>query len=117
MVIDERRKRLVCVREDHRGNQEAINTLVAIPLAGGEAQVLVSGNDFYSSPSVSPNGSQLVWLTWNHPHMPWDGCELWIGDIAAEGTITDQRLVAGGPRESIFQPEWSPDGTLYFVSD
>src|SRR5260370_42697255 len=62
-------------------------------------------------------GSGLGWLTWNHPNMPWDGCELWVGEIAKDGTIANQKLVAGGVRESIFQPEWSPDGTLYFVSD
>jgi dipeptidyl aminopeptidase/acylaminoacyl peptidase len=117
-VIDASRNRLICVREDHRENdREAINTLVAMPVDAGEARVLISGNDFYSSPRISPDGSRLAWLTWNHPNMPWDGCELWVGDIAGDGTIANQQLVAGSLRESIFQPEWSPDGTLYFVSD
>lgn len=117
-VVDESRNRLISVREDHRENdREAVNTLVAIPLNGGETQVLVSGNDFYSSPRVSPDGSRLAWLTWNHPNMPWDGCELWTGEITIDGTIANQQLIAGGLRESIFQPEWSPDGALYFVSD
>jgi dipeptidyl aminopeptidase/acylaminoacyl peptidase len=117
-VVDASRNRLISVREDHRpSDREAVNALVAIPLDGGAAQVLVSGNDFYSSPRISPNGSRLAWLTWNHPNMPWDGCELWTGEIAVDGTIGNQQLVAGGPRESIFQPEWSPEGTLYFVSD
>ena len=117
-VVDASRNRLISVREDHRAtDREAVNTLVAISLDGGSAQVLVSGNDFYSSPRISPDGSRLAWLTWNHPNMPWDGCELWTGEIAVDGSIANQQLVAGGPRESIFQPEWSPDGTLYFVSD
>ena len=117
-VVDASRNRLIGVREDHRdSNREALNTLVAIPLDGGAAQVLISGNDFYFSPRVSPNGSRLTWLAWNHPNMPWDGCELWTGEIALDGTISNQHLIAGGLRESIFQPEWSPDGTLYFVSD
>lgn len=121
-VIDESRSRLISVREDHRHDDRGVvNTLVAIPLTiptnVGEAQILVSGNDFYSSPRISPDGSRLAWLTWNHPNMPWDGCELWIGEITADGSVTNQQLVAGGLRESIFQPEWSPDGTLYFVSD
>ncbi|MDX6576555.1 MAG: hypothetical protein QOE96_2508 [Blastocatellia bacterium] len=117
-VVDASRNRLISVREDHhQQDREAVNTLVAIPLDGGAAQVLVSGNDFYSSPSISPNGARLAWLTWNHPNMPWDGCELWVGEIAADGTITNPQLIAGGLRESIFQPLWSPDGTLYFVSD
>jgi dipeptidyl aminopeptidase/acylaminoacyl peptidase len=117
-VVDAGRHRLICVREDHRDNdREAVNTLAAIPIDGGKAQILISGNDFYSSPRVSPDGFRLAWLTWNHPNMPWDGCELWAGEIQTDGTIANQKLIAGGLRESIFQPEWSPDGTLYFVSD
>jgi dipeptidyl aminopeptidase/acylaminoacyl peptidase len=77
----------------------------------------VSGNDFYASPRISPDGSRLAWLTWNHPDMPWDGTELWVGAFQADGTVGDSILVAGGQDESIFQPEWSPDGVLYFVSD
>ncbi len=79
--------------------------------------MLVSGNDFYSSPRVSPDGSRLAWLTWNHPDMPWDGCELFVGEFDADGAISEVRRIAGGGEESIFQPEWSPDGVLYFVSD
>ena len=117
-VVDASRNRLISVREDHRANdREAVNTLVGLPIDGGEPQVLISGNDFYSSPRISPDDSRLAWLTWNHPNMPWDGCELWVGDIAPDGTISDRRMITGGPRESIFQPQWSPDGTLYFVSD
>jgi dipeptidyl aminopeptidase/acylaminoacyl peptidase len=118
-VIDESRQRLICVREDHTvADREAVNTLVSISLAGDGATgpVLVAGNDFYSSPRLSPDGSKLAWLTWNHPNMPWDGTELWIGSIDDKG-LTTTRRVAGGSEESIFQPEWSPDGTLYFVSD
>lgn len=119
-VVDKARQRLICVREDHsRPGQEAINTLVALPLAGDETggQILVSGNDFYATPRLSPNGQQLAWLTWHHPNMPWDGCELWLADLAPDGSVGQARLIAGGPNESIFQPEWSPAGVLHFVSD
>jgi dipeptidyl aminopeptidase/acylaminoacyl peptidase len=117
-VVDTKRNRLICVREDHREkDREATNTLVAIPRDGGGAKVLVSGSDFYSSPRLSPDASRLAWLQWNHPNMPWDGCELWTGEIAADGTIANKKCIAGATDESVFQPEWSPDGTLYFVSD
>ena len=117
-VVDGPRDRLISVREDHRQeNREAQNTIASVAMNGSSETVLVSGNDFYSSPRVSPNGSQLAWLTWNHPNMPWDGCELWTGDIATDGSISNHKLIAGGTNESIFQPEWSPDGTLHFVSD
>ena len=117
-VVDTNRNCLICGREDHREkDREATNTLVAIPCDGGAAKVLVSGNNFYSSPRLSPDAFRLAWLQWNHPNMPWDGCELWTGEIAADGTIINRKCIAGAIDESIFQPEWSPDGTLYFVSD
>jgi dipeptidyl aminopeptidase/acylaminoacyl peptidase len=119
--LDLRRRRLICVREDKRliESTEDINTIVAIDLDGeaSEGTVLVEGHDFYSSPRISPDGRQLCWLTWNHPHMPWDAAELWVGSFGADGSIQNAVRVAGSPSESIFQPEWGPDGSLYFVSD
>jgi len=117
-VVDQQRNRLICVREDHTvGGREATNTLVSLSLTAGDGQVLVSGGDFCSSPRLSPDGSHLAWLTWNHPHMPWDGTELWVGEFRADGSLGRTERVAGGVTESIFQPEWSPDGILHFVSD
>ena len=117
--VDPSRNRLICVREDHRGGGEAVSSIVNLDLAStdGIGQVLVEGNNFYSSPKLSPDGTHLAWLTWNHPNMPWDGCELWVGEVAEDGTLSSTRWVAGGSHESIFQPEWSPDGVLYFSSD
>lgn len=118
-VIDHRWGRMICVREDHTNTTgEVVNSLVGINLNGSDGgQVLVSGNDFYSSPKLNPDGSHLAWLTWNHPNMPWTGTELWVGEIMEDGSIGQTEQVAGGIDESIFQPEYSPDGTLYFVSD
>ncbi|MGH8524265.1 MAG: TolB family protein, partial [Gammaproteobacteria bacterium] len=117
-VIDRRRDLFFCVREDHTGHGEAINTLTSIDLkAENTGKMLVSGNDFYSSPRLSPDGSRLAWLTWSHPNMPWDGTELWVADLAADGSASNARQVAGGPQESIFQPAWSPEGLLHFISD
>ncbi|MGA9031307.1 MAG: S9 family peptidase [Sulfuricaulis sp.] len=116
--IDLRRQRLVCVCEDHRAGGEPVNTIVAVNLDGrGEPVSLVSGHDFYASPRLSPDGAQLAWLTWNHPDMPWDGTELWLADIASNGSLSNQRRVAGSRDESVFQPAFAPDGMLYFVSD
>jgi dipeptidyl aminopeptidase/acylaminoacyl peptidase len=119
LVVDLRRDRLLCVREDHtESDREAQNSIVSVSCRGGVApRVLVSGNDFYSAPRLSADGSRLAWLTWNHPNMPWDGTELWVGELARDGTVAGARCVAGGPRESIQQPEWAPDGTLYFLAD
>jgi len=116
MIFDRHHHRLICVREDHTAtDREAVNAIVA--LGHGEARVLAGGYDFYSSPRLSPDGRFLAWLSWRHPNMPWDGTELWTAEIAEDGALHDQRLIAGGENESIFQPEWSPDGMLVFVSD
>jgi len=118
-VMDPLRRRMIWVREDHTaGAEQPINNLVDIPLSGSQPQrVLVSGNDFYAAPRLSPDNTRLAWLEWRHPNMPWDGTELWVGSCAADGTIAEKRKVAGGDAESIFQPQWSPEGVLYFVSD
>lgn len=118
-IIDSRRGRLICVCEDHsQPDQEASNSLVSLSLADGSLmEVLASGNDFYAFPRLSPEGDRLAWLTWNHPNMPWDGCELWVAQLDEAGSIMGAKQVAGGPAESIFQPQWSPDGVLYFISD
>jgi dipeptidyl aminopeptidase/acylaminoacyl peptidase len=119
ITVDKFRNRLICVREDHStGAGEPVNTIVALGIGNNEEeQVLVADNDFYSAPRISPDGSSLVWLTWNHPNLPWDGTELWMGKIGSDGLIGERLKVAGGSSESIFQPEWSLDGVLYFVSD
>ena len=118
--FDHTRGRLICIREDHtREGAEPVNSITAVSLQPSDdcGTVLVEGNDFYSSPRLSPDATQLAWLTWNHPNMPWDGCELWVGEFGEDGKLASIRWVAGGAAESIFQPEWSPDGVLYFTSD
>jgi dipeptidyl aminopeptidase/acylaminoacyl peptidase len=130
LVHDARRDRLLCVREDHdhlaasstpgAGDRppEPRNTIVSLPASGeGEQRVLVGGADFYAAPRLSPDGAWMCWQSWNHPDMPWDGCELHVAAVADDGSLGDAHLVAGGRDESIAQPSWSPDGVLHFVSD
>ncbi|NET46239.1 S9 family peptidase [Okeania sp. SIO2B3] len=117
-VMDKQRDRLICIQEDHTKGGEATNRIVSINIKNeADIQILVEGNDFYASPRLSPDGERLCWISWNHPNMPWDGTELWVAQINANGLLGDTQLVAGGKEESIFQPEWSPEGILYFVSD
>ncbi|MEN9221390.1 MAG: S9 family peptidase, partial [Thermostichus sp. BF3_bins_97] len=116
-VVDSARQRLLCVREDHSGTGEPVNGLVSIELSGGSQHVLASGHDFYANPRLSPDGRILTWLTWDHPQMPWDGTELWWAQVQADGGLAEPQKIAGGPTESIFQPQWSPQGELYLVSD
>lgn len=118
IAIDRPRQRLIAIREDHSLEGEPINTLVAIDLTNGShQQVLASGQDFYSSPALSSDGKYLAWLTWQHPDLPWYNTQLWVAAFDEAGNLEKPQLVAGGKDESIFQPEWGAEGSLYFVSD
>jgi dipeptidyl aminopeptidase/acylaminoacyl peptidase len=120
-VIDRGRQRWIGVREDHTVDGEPVNTIVAVDLgrAGSTpGHVLVSGHDFFASPRLSPDGHWLLWLAWDHPNMPWNGTTLYVAELDEEGRVAEPQIVAGGVAESIFQPEWSPDGGgIFFVSD
>jgi dipeptidyl aminopeptidase/acylaminoacyl peptidase len=117
VLYDAAQQGLIAVREDHSDpDREASNCLVRID-ATGQQLILASGHDFFASPHLNSTGTKLTWLTWDHPHMPWDGTTVWVADVAADGTLAHITEVAGGPAESIFQPQWGPDGHLYFISD
>jgi dipeptidyl aminopeptidase/acylaminoacyl peptidase len=120
-VLDQERRRWSGVREDHTGEDEPVNTIVAIDLdepGTSPGRVLAGGHDFFSSARLSPDASRLVWLAWDHPNMPWNGTTLYLADIGADGALAGTRAIAGGLTESVFQPEWSPDGNeIVFVSD
>lgn len=108
---------LVAVRERH-AHGAVTNELVMLPADGSAAPWPVAqGWDFYSFPRPSPDGRALAWTTWRHPLMPWDGTWLWMAEIRKDGTLGDARHIAGGPEESVFQPDWGPGGVLHFVSD
>jgi dipeptidyl aminopeptidase/acylaminoacyl peptidase len=117
-VIDVRRNCSFLVQEDHTQSGEVRNSLVQMDLEGGKPlRVVSSGRDFYAAPRLSPDGKQLAWLTWDHPNMPWVTTDLWVADVNQDGSLGEARHVAGGPDEALFQPQWSPAGELYFVSD
>jgi len=117
--MDRERNRLICIRESHENPEaEARNAVVSVALDGsGAVEVLAEGYDFFSSPCINPQGTELVWLSWDHPNMPWDGTTLWKASIQKDGSLGPKKQVAGGMDESIFQPQWSPEGVLYFISD
>ncbi len=120
LIIDEKRQRLICVCEDTGNNtQEPSSSLIAIELAEPFQQhTLASGQDFYSSPNLSPDGQHLTWLTWQHPNMPWDHTQCSIARVESNGTLDCIKTIAGDKQaESIFQPQWSPAGELFLVSD
>ena len=109
---------------DHPGDRsEPVNRLVAYPADSDGADgavVLVDGPDFVSWPRLSPGDGHLSYLSWDHPDMPWDSTQLWVGDLVVDGAtpvLERVEVVAGGPGESIAQPQWDPAGRLWFTSD
>lgn len=109
--------RLIAVCEEHNADYDEPKNYLAAIRDDGSLQILAEGEDFYAAPRLSPDGKQLAWLSWTHPNMPWDGCRLNLAEIATDGTLSNRRIIAGGNDEAVFQPSWSPDGRLVFVSD
>jgi acetyl esterase/lipase len=119
-LIDASRERVLAILEEHPGGgREASNAVAAVGFGSrtGRFEILLSGQDFYSSLRLSPDGKRLAWLSWRHPRMPWDGTELWVTELDGRGLPTISRLIAGSATESVFQPEWDQRGGLIFVSD
>lgn len=121
MTHDEARNRLIAVAEHHgEGAHNPENYLAAIALGESDAEparIVSRGHDFYASPRASPDGSTLAWLAWDLPDMPWESAALYVADIEQDGSLANQRRIAGGENSAAFQPAWSPDGKLYFVWD
>lgn len=121
--LDRRRHRLLAIGERHGPDdgphREPVNFIAAIALDGsGAVDELVAGADFYAWPSLSPGGDRLAWISWDHPHMPWDRTRLWCADLDSDGACRDARCLAGAETaESVLQPGWSAAGDLLFVSD
>ena len=110
---------VVAVREDHRAPGEARNTVVRLDLdrADDDGQLLYGDSDFVAWPRLSADGRQLALVAWNHPSMPWDDTRLLVADLASDAAAPRWQTVAGGPGESVLEPQWDRDGTLYFLSD
>jgi dipeptidyl aminopeptidase/acylaminoacyl peptidase len=103
--------------EEEPGSGEPANRLVAFDLVRGLRLVVIDGFDFVSSPRFAPDGSRVAALVWNHPSLPFFGTQLVVLGWGADGPRGSARVVAGSAGESLFQPEFSPDGRLGVVSD
>ena len=105
---------LLAVRETHAEGGRAADVVNEIVRVGvdGATEVLVSGPHFVSDPRREPDGPALAFLRWDHPDMPWDAAQLVVLD--GEGR---EHVIAGGPGESVVQPVWGADATLWWLSD
>jgi dipeptidyl aminopeptidase/acylaminoacyl peptidase len=124
-AFDRERRRLIAAAERHpepkAGEAHAMpeNLLVSISLGEtpGKIASVASGRGFYASPRLSPDGSALAFLAWDLPDMPWDSAALFIAQADKNGRFGRPKRIAGGEGTSVFQPEWGPDGHLYFTWD
>ncbi|KAH8059707.1 serine-type peptidase [Aureococcus anophagefferens] len=116
---------VVGVREDHgpagdRKPSEVVNEVVKVALEDGAATVLATGRDFYGAPRLSPDGSRVAYVTWDHPNMPWDATELRLAAVDGAAPATEGHdLVDGADGDtSVLQCAWHPEtAELYYVSD
>ena len=116
--FDARHNRLIAVLEEHTDTSaEPVNSLVAIDLGSGRIEILASGHDFYCAPRLHPDGGGVAFVTWDHPNMPWDGTELWVLALDAQGKAGELECIVGGANEAVTQPLWSPNGELFYISD
>jgi dipeptidyl aminopeptidase/acylaminoacyl peptidase len=123
-ALDASRQRLIAVAEIHsrdKGQRHTLprNALVSIALSdkAGQIHELATGRDFYASPRLSPDGTQLAFLAWDLPDMPWDSATLYLARVGDDGMLGRPRTIAGGDGSAVFQPEWGSEGQLYFVWD
>ncbi len=125
-AIDGPRERVYAVREDHRDRPPTApaNAIVAFSMAAGvdaavnAGTVIADGTDFVLAPQLSPDGTQLAWIAWNHPDMPFDATRLYVARLDDDGDASETRCVAGeGGGEAIVAAAWTPGGTLLFTSD
>ncbi len=114
---------VLAIKEDHREAteytqaQDVHNTLVCIDCRSQTEQTVAAGDDFYAYPRFSPDGTRVCWLQWSHPDMPWTGTVLYVADWHDGALLNITRVAGQSQKESVSQPKWAPDGTLYFVSD
>lgn len=121
------------VCEDHTGGEEGPRTdadgaphiersIVAVPLDGSAAEDpaalrrITPASRFVAHPRLSPDGTRLAWISWEHPQMPWDGTELHVAPLIG-GSAGEGEIIAGGTDVSVLQPEWLDDERLLFLSD
>ena len=113
--------RLLAVREDNTTRPAPRRDIVEIPLDGSAEKdaarlsSLVHGSDFLAHPALSPDGTRLAWIAWDHPHMAWDRAELRVERLEG-GDGPEWTTVAGG-ESSPLQPVWVGEDDLVYADD
>ncbi|MGK9063826.1 alpha/beta hydrolase family protein [Stutzerimonas chloritidismutans] len=116
LQFDAQRQAIIAVEESH---EEGIVThrIVSLFIREGSRRVLLEGADFYASPCLDPTGQHLAWIQWQRPEQPWTATQLWSASFMADGRLAQANRLAGNGNESLQQPRFAPDGTLYCLTD
>ncbi len=116
--VDPTHQFLYCLRKNDSLKQQFPPTeLVRININSKETEILFSGHDFYSNPTVSPDGKKICWLQWNHPNMPWDENQLMLAEINSKNQLCNVTEIQANKKGAFYQPTWSPDNELYVAFD
>jgi len=113
---------VIAVREI-TGVESPYRDIVSIPLDGSASAdpkrivSIVAGSDFLAYPRISADGRSIAWIAWSHPEMPWDGTELRVAALDREGVAGAPSVLLGGRSESVLQPEWRNDSSLWVLTD
>ncbi|EXA46419.1 hypothetical protein FOVG_07136 [Fusarium oxysporum f. sp. pisi HDV247] len=110
---------ILAVEEDRTDStaEGTQNHVVAINSDTGEIKRVLTGADFYFQPRFSADGTRLSWTQYNRPELPYTDVKLHCADWSEDGTIKNARLVAGMGHESVAEPRWGPDGSLFFAKE
>jgi dipeptidyl aminopeptidase/acylaminoacyl peptidase len=112
ITIDRKRNKLIALREK-LGKPESENTVCTIDLESGEIHELISGRDFFNSARLNADGTKILWTSWDHPNMAWNGTELWAADITPKGEISGAKCIAGDEDHAVCLPRWQGNDILF----
>jgi dipeptidyl aminopeptidase/acylaminoacyl peptidase len=105
---------LLAIRETHGAERVPARAIVRIATDdSATVDVLAEGSDFLAQPALSPDGTRLAWIAWNHPDMPWDATVLRVADLAS----AEVHDLAGGVNRAPLQPVWLADDELLYADD
>lgn len=100
--------------------------IASVPIDGSAAENdaalrrITASSRFVADPQLSPEGTRLAWISWEHPQMPWDGTQLHIGELADQGAgvvVVDEDVVDGDKSVSVLNPRWRSSEELIYLCD
>jgi len=112
---------LVFVYEKEFTEKENENYIACLDITKNTIQeptIIVEGKDFYFDPIISPDGSQIAWIQYDHPNMPWNSTELVLADFKAKFIEPgSKQIIIGKNGISVGAIRFDHSGHVFFVMD